>query len=595
MRFRDEEKPGKVKFSTFRRVLPFFKGHMRFFYLGIIFVLLSTAIMATLPLIFREIVDVAIPSKDPDMVLEVGIFYLVLLIIHGFLQYFEAVIIGYVGIEIVNDIKLKLLRHMLYLSVRFFDKTGTGKLISRIESDSQRLFMLFSDIGLKMLAAFLNILISMVIMFFTSAKLTMFVLAIVPIYVVGTYFIFSKMRPMFRKDREFYARIAGFLGEHIKAIPLLRSLANINWSKNKFFETNREKWHYERKIFVIEQGIWFILMLAPQMAIAAILYRSVGWIEAGAITIGTVWMFIQYIHAAIHPLIMISEQLGEIQRALGAGDRIFEILDTVREVDEKENPVEGLEFKEKIKFENLSFHYEPDKPVLRDVNFTVDKGSTVAIVGATGSGKTTIMSLLCRFYDPIKGKIMIDGVDIRDLSFKDLRDKINIVLQDIYLFPGNVLDNMRVLRKDIPEEKVYEAANIIGVSNFIEKLPDGYETELSEDGGNMSFGERQLLSFSRALTFEPEILIMDEATSSVDPYTEALIQASMKKLLKGRTSIVIAHRLSTIVDADKIIVLDKGKIIEEGTHEELLAKDGNYAALYRTQQEGEHQIGGANV
>ncbi|MDA3884877.1 MAG: ABC transporter ATP-binding protein [Candidatus Delongbacteria bacterium] len=579
----DDYIKAKVSTSTLKRILVFFKGHEKAIFLAILAVVLTTALNAALPLVFREMIDNAIPSKDLGLVFKFASYYLVLLILFGGIQYFEMIIVGFMGIDIVNNIKNVMLKHIMSLSISFFDRLGSGRLISRIEADSQKLFMLFSSIGLSLLNGVLNILIALSIMFYTNVKLTLFVLAISPVYLLGTYLIFSKMRPMFRKERELYATIVNFLSEHIKAIPLLRNLNNLNWSKKKFHKMNEEKRWYEFKIYIIEQSIWFVMMLCPQIVIALILYNSVDWIKEDIITIGTVWMFIQYIHLAIQPLIMISEQIRELQRAFGAADRIFEILDTEPEVKDSENPVVELDFSEKIEFRNVSFQYEPDKPVLKDLSLTIEKGTTVAIVGATGSGKTTIISLLSRFYDPDEGSILIDGIDLRDIKQSTLRSKMSLVLQDIFLFPGNIMDNLRVLRNDISEEKVVEAAKKMGIYNYLKAFPEGLNTELSEDGGNLSFGERQLLSFSRALTFDPEILIMDEATSSIDPYTEAEIQRSMQKLLMGRTSIIIAHRLSTIEHADKIIVLDHGELIEQGTHHELMKMKNLYANLYWTQ------------
>lgn len=579
----DDHIKAKISTSTLKRILVFFKGHEKSIFLAILAVVLTTALNAALPLVFREMIDNAIPSKDLALVFKFASYYLVLLILFGGIQYFEMIIVGYMGIDIVNNIKNVMLKHIMSLSISFFDKLGSGRLISRIEADSQKLFMLFSSIGLSLLNGLLNIFIALSIMFYTNVKLTMFVLAISPVYLLGTYLIFSKMRPMFRKERELYATIVNFLSEHIKAIPLLRNLNNLNWSKKKFHKMNEEKRWYEFKIYILEQSIWFVMMLCPQVVIALILYNSVDWIKEDIITIGTVWMFIQYIQLAIQPLIMISEQIRELQRAFGAADRIFEILDTEPEVKDSDTPVLELDFSEKIEFRNVSFQYEPDKPVLKNLNLTIEKGTTVAIVGATGSGKTTIISLLSRFYDPDEGSILIDGIDLREIKQSTLRSKMSLVLQDIFLFPGNIMDNLRVLRNDISEEKVVEATKKMGIYNYLKNFPDGFQTELSEDGGNLSFGERQLLSFSRALTFDPEILIMDEATSSIDPYTEAEIQRSMEKLLKGRTSIIIAHRLSTIEHADKIIVLDHGELIEQGTHHELMKMKNLYANLYWTQ------------
>jgi len=578
-----EEVKNKFSKSTFKRILPFFKGHGMAITIAIICVLLATGLNTTIPMVFKKLIDVSIPSKNIDMIIVTGLIYLGILILQGIVQYFEMLVVGYMGIEIVNKIKRKMLRHVLTLSIRFYDKTGTGRLLSRIESDAQKLYTLFSSVGLSLLGGFLNIVIALSIMFYSNTKLTLLVLTIAPVYLLGTYLIFTKMRPMFRKDRELYANVVNFLGEHLKAITLLRNLNNVDWSTKKFNRLNDEKRRYEFKIQMIETSIWFTMMLAPQFVVSLILYNSVGWIKEESITIGMVWMFIQYIQIAISPLIMISEQINELQRSFGAADKIFEILDTEPEVKETTEVAAEMAFSDSIKFENVSFHYDEEKPVLKDLSFEIKKGSTVAIVGSTGSGKTTIISLLTRFYDPIKGKILIDGNDIRTIKVKELRKKMSLVLQDIFLFPGNVLDNLRVLRQDIDEKKVRDAAKAMGIHDYIEAFPKGFQTELAEDGGNLSFGERQLLSFSRALTFEPEILIMDEATSSIDPYTEAEIQRSMKKLVAGRTSIIIAHRLSTITDADKILVLDHGYLKEQGSHEELLSLNGIYAKLYCAQ------------
>ncbi len=582
-----EEGNRKIKLASLSRVVPFFKGYGKSIAFAVLAVFLTTAVTASLPLVFRQLVDGAIKSKDINAIVVTGLIYLGLLVLQGTLQYGQSLIVGYMGIEIVNNIKQKMLKHILSLSVRFFDKIGTGKLMSRIESDSQKLFMLFSQVGLMMLWAILNLIISFSIMLFIDRKLTLMVLIIIPVYSVGALLFFRKMRPMFRKERALYASITGFLNEHIKAIPVLRGLNNLDWSRNKCFVTNENKRKYDMKIQIIETVVFYLLLLTPQVIIGIIFYKSVPALQTGTVTIGTVIMFVQYIEQAMEPLFMISEQIAELQRAFSSADRIFEILDTEQEVKDCDNPVTDWTFDNQIAFNNVSFHYEKDKAVLKNISFTVEKGSMVAIVGATGSGKTTIISLLTRFYDPQQGDITIDGKDIKSFRQSDLRKKISLVLQDIFLFPGNLLDNLRVLRKDIPEKNAVEASKKMGIDGFINKLPDKYKTELAEDGANLSFGERQLLSFSRALTFNPEILIMDEATSSVDPYTEAKIQESMDKLMKNRTSIVIAHRLSTIEHADKIIVMDKGMIVEEGPHSELLKKNGLYANLYNTQMGGD--------
>ncbi len=579
---KEKSSVNKPKLSSLKRVVPFFKGHGKQLSLAVILVVLTTGLTSALPLVFRHLLDTAIPSKVMTQIIAIGVVYLGLLVLQGGFQYIQSLIVGYMGIEIVNDLKQKILRHLLDLPISFYDKHLPGKLISRVESDSQKLYMLFSSIGLNFVWAILNIIISFTIMFMTNKSLTLVVLALVPVYAGVAVFFYKVMRPLYRQEREKYAQISGFLGEHLKSIPVLRNLNNLDWSRAKNRAVNHDFFKMLVKLEALDQGLWFFVMLLPQMVIILLLYKSVTWIQADSITIGTVWMFVTYLMMAIEPLIMISEQIGQVQRALSATDRIFEILDTESELLDGNEDSE-FTFEDEIKFENVSFAYDPEKPVLKDVNISIKKGKTLAIVGPTGSGKTTTISLLARFYDPQKGKITIDGHDLRSVSRKRLRSLMSLVLQDIYLFPGSVLDNLRVLRSDIPQENAHHATELMGIDNIINKMPEGFDTPVAEEGGNLSFGERQLLSFSRALTFDPEILIMDEATSSVDPYTEEKIRLSMEKLLKGRTSIIIAHRLSTIVHADKIVLIKEGRVVEEGTHIELLNLDGEYAKLYRTQ------------
>ncbi len=577
-----KSKDPQLKLATFKRILPFLKSSKREMFWAILTIFIITGLSAGLPLIFRELIDKAIPSKDINHILRIGSYYLLLLIGLEGVKYIHSIVVGYMGLNVVNTIKEKLLKHILSLSVRFFDKQGSGKLISRVESDAQQLYMLFSSVGLNLLWAILNISISLIIMFSINAKLTLYVFSITPIYILVAMTILNKLRTMYRKERKFYSQISGHLGEHIKAIPLLRSLNSIKWSRNKLHQLNQKRWKYSLVIHAFETVVWFVLLLIPQLLIALIFYKSATWIKLGTITIGTVWMFIQYLESAIRPIFMISEQIGEIQKSFGAADRIFEILDTTSEVKDPENP-QKLELKSSIEFKNLSFYYEKEKPIIKNLNFSINRGETVAFVGPTGSGKTTIISLLARFYDPIEGTIQIDGTDLKNFSQDSLRKKIGIVFQDIFLFPGNIRENIRVFNQEIKEENILDAISTTESEKFINRLAKGLDTIVSEDGSNFSFGERQLLSFSRALAFNPEILIMDEATSSVDPTTEAQIQKSMRELTKGRTSIIIAHRLSTVVEADKIFVLEDGIITEEGNHSTLMNLGTTYFNLYQTQ------------
>ena len=581
MRYNDDLcERSKIKFSSFKQAWKILAEHKRLMCYIAGMVVVSGLLMGGLPLVLRHIIDDVVPQKNTLLVLKFSGLYFALLIGSITIQYFQELTAGLMGIDIVATIKRRLFKHVLNLSVSFFDKMGTGKLISRIESDSEKLLMLFSAVTIQFLSALLAIVISLSVMFATNAKLALFALIIAPICFGGVLVIFSRMRPMFRYDRELYSKIVGFLGEHIKAIPLLRNLNRLDWSHQTLVRLNHDRFKYSFRLFIIENLVWFSVLLVPQLIIAIILYKSVAGIAAGAISVGTVWMFVQYVERIIHPIFMVSEQIAELQRALGSADRIFEIL------NQKNNVPDGqqeISFKREIRFENVYFQYSENDPIINNVSFSVQKGETVAIVGPTGSGKTTLISLLARFYDPQSGTILIDGINIRNCRKSSLRSKMSIVLQDAFLFSGNVLENLRLGRDDISDQQVISTAKSLGVWNFVQNWPRQEQTELLEEGANFSHGERQLLSFSRAMTFDPEILLLDEATSSIDSKTEKLIQQNLKQMTRGRTAIIVAHRLSTIQEADKILFVNKGKIEEFGTHQELLAKEGLYHNLFQSQ------------
>ncbi|MBI3259304.1 MAG: ABC transporter ATP-binding protein [Ignavibacteriae bacterium] len=578
----EEQTPKKLKFSLIPKIAQLFQGHHGKIIVALGFAFASTLFLVGLPLVFRKIIDDGITHKNVSLTLYLALGYLVMTVLYRTFEYLQTVLVGSMGISIVNSLKMKLLKHTLTLSIRFFDKTETGKLISRIESDSQRMFMLFSSVGLQLFSSSLIILFSFAVMFTVNVEFTLYVLCCAPLFLGSAIIVFSRMRPLFRKEREMYSQITGFAGEHISAIPLLRNLNSIQWSRNKFLEMNREKTKFSLKVEAIEASFWGVMFLTPMIATTIIFYLGSNQISSGVMTIGTLLLFFQYITGIMSPLITISEQISEVQKAFASSERIFDLLATQPEVKNPVIPATVPEFSDCIKFENVTFGYN-DSPILKNVSFDIKKGTSVAIVGATGAGKTTITSLLTRWYDVQSGKITLDGINIKDFRQQDLAEIMSFVMQDIYLFPGTIRDNLRAMRIDIPDSQVEEAIHSLDIEHIIARFENGLDTILSENGKNLSFGERQLLSFARALTFQPEILIIDEATSSVDPATEARLQDSLLTLLQGRTSIIIAHRLSTIVHADKIVVMDQGQLAEEGTHDELLLQNGIYARLYHLQ------------
>jgi ATP-binding cassette subfamily B protein len=349
-------------------------------------------------------------------------------------------------------------------------------------------------------------------------------------------------------------------------------------------EVNRSKYHPQLRAELTVVAMFNFIFFMETFAIALVLYFGARWAGVGNLTLGTLVMFITYIRMFFEPVFLAAEELAVIQKAVAGAKRIFGLLDTDETVAETVRPIEWPGLDEMIRFENVWFSYTGDgNHALKDVSFDIRKGQSIALAGVTGGGKSTVINLLLRFYDPQQGRILVDGTDIRDVAIKDLRSKYGLVLQDIFLFPGSVATNVSLSASGFDQDRVEASCRMVSADRFIESMPDRYETELSERGANLSRGERQLLSFARALMFDPEVLILDEATSSVDPETERLIQSGMAALMKGRTSIIIAHRLSTILNVDKILVIREGEIIEQGNHEDLLAQDGYYSKLFQLQ------------
>lgn len=564
------------------KILPLFKGHKKSLAFAIILVVLSTASSSTIPLIFRKLIDQAIPQKDTALIMQVAAIYFILMLLAHLFSFSQQLLVGNMGFEIVNRLKVKVFRHILTLPLRYFEETGVGRLVSRVDSDAQQLFMLFSSVALELVWALINLTIAFVVMFTVSAKFTLMIIPIMPLFLVISITVFSKLRARYIEDRKLYSNICAHLTEQIRSIPLLRSLNAIPWSKEKIKKVNRDKVHFGASISVRENITYFTLKAMPEMAIAILLFQGAKSVNAGVITVGTIWMFIDYLRRAMEPLFRVSEQIGQLQRGFSSAERIFEILAKEGEYSHT-HKTPRLPFEEKIQFVDVHFSHSPDKPTIKNLNLTVNKGEVVAIVGPTGSGKSTLFNLLSGFYPIASGQILVDGKQLEHDDLRAWRGNLGHVWQDIKLFPGNVLDNLRVLRRDISDDTVIASLEQLSLRSMVDKMKMGINTPLLENGVNVSYGEKQLLSIARSMVFNPDILLLDEATSSIDPTTEKMVQAALGKIMHGKTALVIAHRLSTIINADRIVVLKDGEIVEEGKHNELIEKNGHYASLYFAQ------------
>lgn len=603
----------KLKKELFNFIKPYLTS-----IIAAIFLLVIVSSLSLIgPVIIKRLIDVDIANGlYKGIWISAGMYIAVKLAMLG-CNYFQMYTLQKVGVSIMCDIKLRLFSHILRLPLKYFEKNPAGKLISRIESDAETLRQLFTNTVMTLFQDLLMFAGMLGVMFYLSAKLTFIVLLILPFLFAGAFYIQRELRSRFKIARDKASMVSKFLSEYIQGMQCVQAFNYEPAAKARMNEHNDEKKNSFYFAEVLEIIFHNSILLAEALTLSFVLYFGGILALDKQLTIGTLVLFIGYIRQCFEPIIRLSEQFNIIQKARVAAERIFEILTLEAEeayqaesgedkkgcnyedssqtlpggghpfasgVEAEFNPACAGPFKECIEFNNVSFSYDGEREVLSGVSFKVEKGEKVALVGHTGSGKTTILSLLLRFYKYSGGKITIDGVDINKMRLDELRKKFALVLQDVVLFPGRVMDNIRLLNENISAEEVEKAAGSVNMLDFIMKKEKGFQTEVAERGSNFSMGERQLLSFARALAFDSEILILDEATSSVDPYTEALIQDALIKIQAGRTSIIVAHRLSTIVNSDRIIVLEAGKIVEIGSHEELLALNGHYKKLYEKQR-----------
>lgn len=579
-----EQNKKKVDFSMILRLLTYIKPYRTQVFIASLCTLIATAVNPLRPYLIKQAIDTAIPTKDWELLQFYGILIFAMLIVNGVLQYLMSLIMARVGERSLYDIRVKLFAHIHTLSQRYYDKTPLGRLITRVTNDVEALLDLFSSGVVMIVADILLITWIVVFMFLTSWKLTIATVMVLPILFIASSIFQRKVRVVYTKVRTEISKMNSFLNEFISGII---TVTLFNKEKEKFDEFEQINNRYTKlQIKTISYyAVFFpVVELLSTLALAISLWFTArDLLIGGDITIGVLVAFTQYSAMFFRPVRELTEQFNTLQSALAASDRIFELLDTKEQIEIKDNAKEFDTLKESIEFSNVTFSYDSVQTVLDSVSFSVKKGETVAIVGATGSGKTTIINLLCRFYDFSQGSITFDGTDIRDFTPESIRSKTSLVIQDVFLFSRTIKENITLGNESITQEQIELAAKQLGASEFIDALPNRYETSVKERGVTLSVGQKQLISFCRALVTNPEILILDEATSSIDSETEQIIERSLETLMKGRTSIIIAHRLSTIQKADKIIVLHHGVLREQGTHKELLELDGLYATLHKIQ------------
>ena len=607
LRVNDEEQQDiRYEGSPMKRLLKYLKPYRRVFVICLVLVLALTALELVKPIIIGDAIDRYITGEGSEVlqaegreqweagemaeerysgVLKAGVLYLGVLLLLFVFNRMQTLLLQKMGQDIIYDIRNELFTHVEKLTMRFFDTTPVGKTVTRLTNDVEAINEVFSNILVKLFRNVIKMIGLAVIMVSMNARMALYSFALVPVMAVMTLVFRLISRRTYRLVRTRLTALNTFLSEHLSGMKIIRVFGREERKYNEFEEKNGSLYKAgfrEMMVFAIfRPAIFFISVVALMI----IMVTGGAEVLGGTITIGTLYIFLQYINSFYQPIQELAEQFTSLQSAISASEKIFTLLDTKPAITDNEHPVILPEIKGKITFDHVWFSYsgQEDDWVLKDVSFTIEPGQSVAFVGATGAGKSSILNLIGRYYDIQKGRILIDDTDIREMSREQIRRAVGQVQQDVFLFTGDIASNIRLRDDTISDEAIREAAREVNAARFIDRLPDGYATRVTERGATYSAGQRQLLSFARTLAYDPAILILDEATANIDTETEQWIQEAVTRLMKGRTSIMVAHRLSTIQHCDRIIVMHHGRIRESGTHQELLAQNGIYKKLYQLQ------------
>lgn len=582
----DREVMGKAYDSVLaKRLWGYVGDQKKKLFLAVCLLLLGAATELAGPWLSKIAIDEYIANGDMPGLIKIVLIFMVVAAVSGALRWSQVYLTGEAGQIIMYRLRRDVFDKLQVLSVPYFDKNPVGRLMTRVTSDVQALYELFGSGMVAIFGDVFTLVGIMIVMFAINWKLALLTLTVIPILLAVTFAFRKKVRDLYRQTRSQISNLNGYLQENITGMRVVQLFGREKHNYDKFQEQNSAlKNTYLETIYFY--ALFFPgVELISALAIGAIIWGGGTMMIAGTVTVGTLVAFLQYVERFYRPVRDLAEKYNILQAAMAAAERVFQVLDEPIQVEEKTNQLDvhneaNAPF---IEFRNVWFAYKPDEWVLQDVSFVVNQGESIAVVGATGAGKTTIISLLQRFYDVQKGHILIKGRDIRDYRLEELRAMLGIVLQDVFIFAGNIADNIRYGKPNSSDEEVEEAAKLVFASRFIEKLPGQFVEPVVERGATLSTGQRQLLAFARALLRKPQILVLDEATASIDTETEQLIQQAIGQVLRDRTSIIIAHRLSTIQSCDRILVMHHGKLREQGSHDELLKLGGIYHRLYRLQ------------
>ena len=575
----------KYNGNALLRLLTYAKPYALWIALALALVLALTWFELYRPILVGDAINLFEANGDYDVIVDTAIKYSIILVLGFAFNVAQTWILQKLGQNIILQVRKELYVHIQSLSSRYFDLTPVGKLVTRVSNDVEALDEMYSGILVKLFKNIVMIIGLAAVMLFYDYKLALLSFTLLPVVILLTVVFRRLARKIYRLYRTRLTDLNTFLSEHLSGMRIIQIFGRERRKYEEFHGKNHKLYrafYTEMLIFAIFRPLIFILSV---LSLMIALWFGSKEVLSSVISVGTLYIFSIYIQSFFEPIQELAEQFSTLQSSIASAEKIFTIMDEDFSIEEIDNPVILPEIKGRIEFDHVWFAYDDENYVLRDVSFVIEPGQKVAFVGATGAGKSSILNLIGRYYDIQKGHIYIDGVDIKKLSKKQLRSAIGQMQQDVFIFEGDVEYNIRLHDEDITDEDVRAAAEYVNASSFIEKLPNGYKEPVTERGATFSAGERQLLSFARTLAHKPSILVMDEATANIDTETELLIQEALEKLMEGRTTIMVAHRLSTIQHADCIMVMHKGKIREQGTHQELLAQDGIYKKLYELQMQ----------
>ena len=567
----------------FKRMIGYITSQRREMFILVVSIIASTVINLLPPYLYTLAIDTYIKQMDTRGLYLLGVGFIAVYLLAFVTQFVREYFINWLGSRLELNMRMDMFKHLQVLSLDYYAREEVGSIVSRVTNDVDKITELITSGVASVISDILTLIGIIVIMLWMDLRLSLITFSVIPLMILFLYYWGRRVRKVYRETRKTIASVSAKMEESVSGMKEIQSYSREGETKREFQNVNKSNMEANVQAGQVMSAFWPAVSVFTAIGNFLVLYFGGIAVMNGTLSIGLLFGFMSYLSRFFMPIQDLSGFWNSVQSALAAAERIFDIMDTPKGIMDKPEAIDIPPIEGHIEYRDLSFRYEDDTPVLTDINLEIKPNTTVALVGPTGVGKTTMINLLYRFYDPKQGSVHVDGYNLRDIKLASLRTQMAVVLQDNFLFSGTIMDNIRYGDLDATDDEIIEVAQTVGAHEFIMKLPEGYQTEVRERGGRLSVGQRQLISLARALLANPRILIMDEATSSIDAYTELIIQQALDKIFKNRTSIIIAHRLSTVRNADMIIVLQEGKIAEKGSHDELIELDGLYKQLYEMQ------------